>query len=80
MRIPRACGIRLLALCLVLTLHFVAWGQQSSTSAPPFPTGPEVGERIPAFETVDHRGRHQIFDRLKGKKGLLLLFYRSADW
>ena len=80
MRIPGGYGIRLLALCLFLTAHFAAWGQESSTSAPRFPTGPEVGERIPAFAAVDHRGRQQTFDRLKGPRGLLLLFQRSADW
>ena len=80
MRIPRACGIRLFALCLFLTSHFAAPGQERSTSATAFPTGPAVGERIPAFAAVDHRGRQQTFDLLTGARGLLLLFFRSADW
>ena len=80
MEIPGRYGITLLALCLFLPARFAAWGQKSPTSALPFPTGPEVGERIPAFAAVDHRGRQQTFDRLKGPRGLLLLFQRSADW
>ena len=80
MRIPGGYGIRLLALCLFLTACFAAWGQEGSTPATSFPTGPAVGERIPAFAAVDHRGRQQTFDRLKGPRGLLLLFNRSADW
>lgn len=44
------------------------------------PTGPAVGESIPAFEAVDQFGRTQTFDSLKGSNGLLLLFHRSADW
>jgi cytochrome oxidase Cu insertion factor (SCO1/SenC/PrrC family) len=44
------------------------------------PTGPAVGEKIPGFEAVDQSGRTQTFDTLKGDKGLLLLFFRSADW
>jgi hypothetical protein len=43
-------------------------------------TGPAVGEKIPAFEAVDQSGRQQTFETLKGDKGLLLLFHRSADW
>jgi hypothetical protein len=29
---------------------------------------------------VDQSGRRQTFESLKGAKGLLLLFHRSADW
>jgi hypothetical protein len=43
-------------------------------------TGPAVGQKIPSFEAVDQSGQLQTFDTLKGDKGLLLLFYRSADW
>jgi hypothetical protein len=43
-------------------------------------TGPEVGERIPAFEAADQRGERQTFDSLTGPNGLLLLMHRSADW
>ena len=80
MRIPGRCSIGLWALCLFLTAHFAAWGQEGSTSVPSFPTGPQVGERIPAFAVVDRLGRRQTFDSLKGPRGLLLLFHRSADW
>jgi hypothetical protein len=43
-------------------------------------TGPAVGNPIPAFETIDHTGRKQTFASLRGEKGLVLLFIRSADW
>ena len=43
-------------------------------------TGPEVGDRIPPFEAIDHKGAQQTLDTLRGPKGLLLLFTRSADW
>ena len=43
-------------------------------------TGPAVGARIPAFEAVDMNGTRQTFDTLKGPKGLVLVFARSADW
>jgi hypothetical protein len=40
----------------------------------------DVGEKIPSFEAVDQSGRRQTFESLRGPNGLLLLFYRSADW
>ncbi|MEX2304146.1 MAG: hypothetical protein WD733_24595 [Bryobacterales bacterium] len=50
-----------------------------SENKPPS-TGPAVGKKIPAFEVVDQAGRRQTFETLRGPNGLLLLFYRSADW
>jgi len=47
---------------------------------PAMKTGPAVGEKIPAFELTDHTGKTQTFASLRGPKGLLLLFHRSADW
>lgn len=43
-------------------------------------TGPPVGARIPAFELPDQTGRKQTFESLRGPQGLVLLFFRSADW
>jgi cytochrome oxidase Cu insertion factor (SCO1/SenC/PrrC family) len=44
------------------------------------PTGPEVGEPIPRFEARDQTGTVRTFEDLRGPNGLLLLFYRTADW
>ena len=43
-------------------------------------TGPDVGARIPGFEAPDQNGKAQTFASLKGPKGLVLMFVRSADW
>jgi cytochrome oxidase Cu insertion factor (SCO1/SenC/PrrC family) len=43
-------------------------------------TGPEVGQKIPAFSAVDQYGKVQNFESLKGPKGLVLFFNRSVDW
>lgn len=43
-------------------------------------TGPEVGAQAPGFQATDHLGKAQSFDDLAGENGLLLLFFRSADW
>ena len=46
----------------------------------PVSTGPEIGEKIPAFSAVDQDGKTQTFESLRGPKGLLLLIHRTADW
>jgi peroxiredoxin len=43
-------------------------------------TGPEVGARIPDFSLPDQTGQSRNFAALKGPKGLVLVFFRSADW
>jgi len=43
-------------------------------------TGPEIGTRIPDFAAADQNGRRQTFTTLRGPKGLVLMFVRSADW
>ncbi len=42
--------------------------------------GIETGQKVPAFQADDQNGRSRAFEDLKGEEGLLLLFYRSADW
>ena len=46
----------------------------------PFDPGPAVGDRLPAFEAIDQGGRTRTFASLRGPKGLVLVFFRSADW
>lgn len=64
------------------------WGQGPSRSAPPEPwmeapptsTGLAVGQKIPAFRAPDQRGRMQDFRSIRGPKGVVIAFNRSADW
>ena len=42
--------------------------------------GPAVGSRVPGFEATDQNGRVWPLQKLMGPKGLMLVFYRSADW
>ncbi len=42
--------------------------------------GLDVGQKAPAFSARDQYGRVQTLETLKGPKGTVLLFYRSADW
>ncbi len=42
--------------------------------------GLAIGQKAPAFSLHDQFGRVQTLDSLKGPKGTVLLFFRSADW
>jgi peroxiredoxin len=42
--------------------------------------GPKVGARAPAFSVTSTLGEMNTFDTLKGRRGLVLVFVRSADW
>ena len=43
-------------------------------------TGPEIGQAVPAFSLADQTGAMQTLKSVMGPKGVLLVFYRSADW
>jgi hypothetical protein len=42
--------------------------------------GLAVGQKAPAFSARNQFGRQQTLETLKGPKGTVLLFFRSADW
>ncbi len=42
--------------------------------------GLEIGQRAPAFALPDQFGHEHSKETLKGSKGTVLLFFRSADW
>jgi hypothetical protein len=42
--------------------------------------GLSTGSRIPPFSLKDQTGISRSFSDIRGPKGALLVFYRSADW
>jgi hypothetical protein len=44
------------------------------------PTGPKVGESAPEFRLQDQDGNWRTLQSVTGPKGLMLVFFRSADW
>lgn len=42
--------------------------------------GPSVGATLPSFQLKDQDGKTQSLKALSGPKGLMLVFFRSADW
>jgi hypothetical protein len=64
----------------VLIAFAFEFREPAQVQAQTLKTGPAIGQKIPAFELPDHTGKTQNFESLRGPKGLLLLFHRSADW
>lgn len=40
----------------------------------------KIGQPLPAFALADLFGHEQSNESLKGSKGTVILFFRSADW
>ncbi|HZB89726.1 MAG TPA: redoxin domain-containing protein [Terracidiphilus sp.] len=51
-----------------------------TTSVAQTPGGLQPGAQAPAFSLRDQAGKKQDLNSLAGPNGLLLLFFRSADW
>ena len=43
-------------------------------------TGPAVGSSVPDFSASDQAGQTRTLKSVMGPKGVMLVFYRSADW
>ncbi len=69
--------------CALFSLVVHATAQQSAPQ-PALPDvqklGPQVGTRVPEFTLLDQKGQSRTLASLMGPKGLMLVFYRSADW
>jgi hypothetical protein len=63
-----------------ILIGVVLLATMSAASPSPPDVGPAVGEPIPTFGARDQAGRLRTFDDLKGPNGLVLVFFRSADW
>ena len=42
--------------------------------------GPRVGATVPPFSGSDQFGKTQTLETAMGSKGVMLVFFRSADW
>ncbi len=70
------------AIFFLFGLFVFCAGQENppANQAVPPSFGLEVGQRAPAFALPDQFGHQQSNETLKGSKGTVLLFFRSADW
>ena len=71
----------LLASACCLSVSVAAFGaQQSPAKINIKQLGPQVGEKAPDFDLQDQSGKSWSRDSVMGPKGVVLVFYRSADW
>lgn len=77
---------RLAALGLLSGL-IIMWPGAQQVSAGPERTridvsrlGPQVGERVPDFRLKDQDGNSRTLQSIMGPRGVMLVFFRSADW
>lgn len=72
-------GARALALASLLGIAVTAAPPDSGQGSMGA-VGPQVGARVPGFALPDQDGRVRSLDSLGGPRGLMLVFFRSADW
>jgi hypothetical protein len=69
--------------CALFSLVAQATAQQSAPQ-PVLPEiqklGPQVGSRVPDLALLGQNGQSRTLASLMGPKGLMLVFFRSADW
>jgi cytochrome oxidase Cu insertion factor (SCO1/SenC/PrrC family) len=70
------------AIVFFVGLFTLSSGQENppANHAVPPSVGLEIGHSAPAFALPDQFGGEQSNKTLKGSKGTVLLFFRSADW
>jgi hypothetical protein len=78
-----ACALAVISL-LIMPRLLLAQGnisqRTSKAEKSAIATGPEVGQKIPYFRALDQNGKLQDFNSIRGPKGAMIVFLRSADW
>jgi cytochrome oxidase Cu insertion factor (SCO1/SenC/PrrC family) len=72
----------LLGVLLTIIVVFLRFSQaeQGPPAETKIQTGPRIGQRIPNFQVTDQNGQQQTFESIRGPRGAMIVFYRSADW
>ena len=70
-----------ISLALLAALPAAATAQQPAAEVIDVQVlGPQVGDHVPDFALLDQNGDRRTLDSLMGPDGLMLVFFRSADW
>jgi cytochrome oxidase Cu insertion factor (SCO1/SenC/PrrC family) len=72
----------MVAVLFLVGLYTFANAQENAPTNHTVPpsVGLEIGQQAPAFTLPDQFGHEHSNETLKGSKGTVLLFFRSADW
>ena len=68
------------AAVLFIAFAAVTAAQGGWPSADPTQAGPRVGQSVPAFALPDQSGRIATSESVRGARGAVIVFYRSALW
>ncbi len=68
--------MRSAALAVAFTMSVLVQAQLPDLST----VGPKIGTAAHDFGGIDQFGRAQTLQTLMGRDGLMLVFFRSADW
>ncbi|HEX3487550.1 MAG TPA: peroxiredoxin family protein [Micropepsaceae bacterium] len=70
-----------LTIALIFAFGLLAQGVLPASANPDFDLGPPVNTKVPDIGTPpDQTGTPRSLNSLMGEKGLVLFFFRSADW
>jgi cytochrome oxidase Cu insertion factor (SCO1/SenC/PrrC family) len=73
--------IAVAVLIVVVSSAFASGQENPSTNHGSAPSvGLEIGQQAPTFALPDQFGHEHTNETLKGPKGTVILFFRSADW
>ena len=53
---------------------------QRGPASADFPSGPEIGERLPAIDLQDQSGEWVNLEQARGDRRALVVFHRSLRW
>jgi hypothetical protein len=69
------------AALIIVSVQAVAFAQSPPPSVIDVQRlGPQVGQRVPDFTLPDQFRRTRTLQSLMGPNGMMLVFFRSADW
>jgi len=66
--------LKLILTSIVLVITQNAWATKN------IPVGPNIGDIAPAISVINNQNQATTLNSLMGEKGLILVFFRSADW
>jgi peroxiredoxin len=67
-------ALKLMLISIVLVITQNAWATKN------IPVGPNIGDIAPAISVINNQNQATTLNSLMGEKGLILVFFRSADW
>jgi hypothetical protein len=72
--------VRSLAAAVTLTSVSIMLSAQAPPAIDTAKIGPQVGQLVPTIDGVDQFGKRQSLSSTAGRRGTMLVFFRSADW